>query len=159
MKTTFTFTTFQNLKNTLLVVAILFSGALFAQGGSKLTSGNESKQVTDKGVFTFENTVIDYGTIEYNADGVRSFTFTNTGTAPIIITQVKGSCGCTVPTKPNGPIMPGETAEIGVKYATNRVGQFSKTVTVTSNASEPTITLKIKGKVLPEKEKTTSDME
>ena len=55
--------------------------------------------------------------------------------------------------------MPGETAEIGVKYATNRVGQFTKTVTVTSNASEPSIVLKIKGKVLPEKEKGTSDME
>jgi len=159
MKTNVTFTSIQNLKNTFLLLAILFGGALFAQGGSKLINENASKVDENKGVFTFESTVIDYGTIEHNSDGVRAFKFTNTGTAPIIITQVKGSCGCTVPTKPDGPIMPGETAEIGVKYATNRVGQFTKTVTVTSNASEPTIVLKIKGKVLPEKEKATSNME
>ncbi len=142
--------THMSTKNALIVFAFLVTSALFAQ---------ETKQKENKGVFTFESTVIDYGNIEYNSDGVRAFTFTNTGNAPIIITQVKGSCGCTVPTKPDGPIMPGETAEIGVKYATNRVGQFTKTVTVTSNASEPSIVLKIKGKVLPEKEKGTSDME
>lgn len=136
---------FVSIKNAFLIVAVLFGMSTFAQGGSKL--------MEDKGVFTFESTVIDYGTIEYNSDGVRAFKFTNTGTAPIIISQVKGSCGCTVPTKPNGPIMPGESAEIGVKYATNRVGQFTKTVTVTSNATEPIITLKIKGNVLAEKEK------
>jgi hypothetical protein len=158
MKTSLTLTKLFTLKNTFLAFAILFGTAVFAQGGSKLMSSNDSKVATEKGVFTFESTVIDYGTIEHNSDGVRAFTFTNTGNAPIIITQVKGSCGCTVPTKPDGPIMPGESAEIGVKYATNRVGQFTKTVTVTSNASEPTIVLKIKGKVLPEKEKAKSDI-
>ena len=133
------------LKNTFLLLALFLGMSAIAQSGSKL--------MEEKGVFTFETMEIDYGTIEHNADGVRAFKFTNTGTAPIIISQVKGSCGCTVPTKPNGPIMPGESAEIGVKYATNRVGQFAKTVTVTSNASEPIITLKIKGNVLAGKEK------
>ncbi|MEZ4859511.1 MAG: DUF1573 domain-containing protein [Flavobacteriaceae bacterium] len=145
MKINSTFTLVGALKNTFLLMAILIGVTAFAQ---------ESILTEDKGIFSFESTVIDYGTIEYNSDGVRAFTFTNTGTAPIIITQVKGSCGCTVPTKPEGPIMPGETAEIGVKYATNRVGAFSKTVTVTSNASEPVITLKIKGTVLADKAKT-----
>jgi hypothetical protein len=103
---------------------------------------------TDSGVFEFESQVIDYGTIAHNSDGIRAFKFTNVGKSPIVITKVKGSCGCTVPTKPKGPIMPGETAEIGVRYATDRVGAFSKTITVTSNASEASIVLKIKGKVL-----------
>ena len=92
--------------------------------------------------------MIDYGTINQNADGVRAFKFKNVGKAPIVISQVKGSCGCTVPTKPEGAVLPGETAEIGVRYATDRVGAFSKTVTVTSNASEGSKVLIIKGKVL-----------
>ena len=74
----------------------------------------------------------------------------------MIISNVKGSCGCTVPTKPEEPIMPGETGEIKVKYATNRVGPFSKTVTITSNAYEPTVVLKIKGRVL---ENETDDLQ
>jgi len=125
-------------RNLILVMGLLLSTSIFSQ----------DINTTKKGVFEFESTVVDYGTIAQNADGVRAFKFKNTGNSPIIITAVKGSCGCTVPTKPDGPILPGESAEIGVKYATNRVGAFSKTVTVTSNASESTLILKIKGNVL-----------
>jgi hypothetical protein len=96
----------------------------------------------------FETDVIDYGTIEKGSDGVRVFTFTNTGNAPLIISNVKSTCGCTVPKKPDGPIMPGETGEISVKYDTNRVNPIRKTITVTSNADTPTIALKIKGLVV-----------
>jgi len=107
-------------------------------------------------VFEFENEVIDYGDIAVNSDGNRVFKFKNIGKSPLIISNVKGSCGCTVPTKPEEPIMPGETGEIKVKYATNRVGPFSKTVTITSNAYEPTVVLKIKGRVL---ENQTDDLQ
>ncbi len=108
-----------------------------------------AQTATDKGmgILKFETDVIDYGTIAENSDGVRNFIFKNVGTAPIMIVDVKTSCGCTVPTKPKKPVLPGETAEIGVKYATNRIGAFSKTITVISNASENTKILKIKGKV------------
>jgi len=99
-------------------------------------------------VFEFENDVIDYGDIAANSDGNRTFKFKNIGKSPLIITAVKGSCGCTVPTKPEEPIMPGDSGEIKVKYATNRIGPFSKTVTITSNAYEPTVILKVKGRVL-----------
>ena len=99
---------------------------------------------------------MDYGEIAHNSDGNRVFKFKNIGKAPLIITQVKGSCGCTVPTKPEEPIMPGETGEIKVKYATNRIGPFSKTVTITSNAFESTKVLKVKGRVLEDK---NSDLE
>jgi len=102
-------------------------------------------------VFEFENEVIDYGDIAANSDGNRVFKFKNIGKSPLIISSVKGSCGCTVPTKPEEPILPGETGEIKVKYATNRVGPFSKTVTITSNAFEPTKVLKVKGRVLEDK--------
>ena len=99
-------------------------------------------------IFEFENEVIDYGDIAKNSDGNRVFVFKNTGKSPLIISSVKGSCGCTVPTKPDKPIMPGETAEIKVKYDTNRVGPFSKSVTINSNAFESTKVLNIKGRVL-----------
>lgn len=96
---------------------------------------------------TFENDTVDYGTIMKGSDGVRVFNFTNTGDAPLIITNVKSSCGCTVPKKPDGPIAPGASSTIEVKYDTNRVGPIRKTITVTSNASEPMYALKIKGEV------------
>ncbi len=96
----------------------------------------------------FESETIDYGTIQKNADGKREFVFTNNGNKPLIITNAQGSCGCTVPTYPKEPIAPGAKGVIGVKYATDRVGAFTKTVTLTTNAAEPTKVLTIKGTVL-----------
>ena len=96
----------------------------------------------------FKTDSIDYGTIEKGSNGVRVFEFTNTGNAPLIISDVKSTCGCTIPKKPEGPIMPGETGKIEVKYDTNRVNPIRKTITVTSNADTPTIALKIKGEVV-----------
>ena len=97
----------------------------------------------------FESKVVDYGTIEHNADGARKFVFTNNGTEPLVIKSAKGSCGCTVPTWPKEPIAAGATAEIGVKYATTRVGKFTKTITLTTNASKKPVILTIKGEVNP----------
>ena len=96
----------------------------------------------------FKETTIDYGTIEKGADDVRTFEFTNTGDAPLIISKVNSSCGCTVPKKPDGAIMPGEMGEIQVKYDTKRVMPIRKTITVLSNAETPTVALKIKGNVI-----------
>jgi hypothetical protein len=99
----------------------------------------------------FDSETIDYGTIAHNADGNRKFEFTNNGSKPLIITNTTGSCGCTVPTTPKEPIAPGAKGTIGVKYATDRVGAFTKTVTVTSNAAgQATKVLTIKGTVLPD---------
>ncbi len=105
----------------------------------------------------FENETIDYGTIPHNADGNREFVFTNNGSKPLIITNATGSCGCTVPTTPKEPIAPGAKGRIGVKYATDRVGAFTKTVTVTSNAEgQATKTLTIKGTVLADEKSSTT---
>lgn len=101
----------------------------------------------------FESKTIDYGTIENGADGNREFKFTNTGDAPLVITNAKGSCGCTVPTWPRTPIAPGASDVIKVRYATNRTGGFSKTVTLTTNAvNSATVRLRIKGTVKPKVE-------
>ncbi|MGB0373447.1 MAG: DUF1573 domain-containing protein [Flavobacteriaceae bacterium] len=96
---------------------------------------------------TFESEVVDYGTIEKGDDGVREFKFTNTGSSPLYITQVRSSCGCTIPKKPTDSIMPGVEEVIEVKYDTNRVGPIRKTITVSSNAVTPVVALQIKGTV------------
>ena len=110
----------------------------------------------------FKATEIDYGEIAKGSDGIRIFEFTNTGDAPLVITKVNSSCGCTIPKKPEEPILPGETGQIEVKYDTKRVGPIRKTITVVSNSDTPTVALKIKGKILDtnegailSKEKTT----
>lgn len=96
----------------------------------------------------FKTDVIDYGTIEKGADGLRVFEFTNTGNAPLIISNAKSTCGCTVPNWPKEPIMPGQSGEIKVKYDTKRVNPIRKTITVSSNADTPTVALKIKGLIV-----------
>ncbi len=98
---------------------------------------------------TFEVMEVDYGTITQGSDPLRVFKFTNVGDEPLIISKAKGSCGCTVPKYPQDPILPGEAAEIEVRYDTNRIGPFQKTVTLTTNEADPTHVLKIKGKVNP----------
>jgi hypothetical protein len=101
--------------------------------------------------FKEKDNTIDYGTVtKDNDNGVRTFEFTNTGDAPLIITNVLSSCGCTVPTKPTEPILPGKTGKIEVKYNMNP-GPIRKTITVESNAMNydaGKVPLKIKGTVV-----------
>lgn len=98
--------------------------------------------------FTFEKELINYGKIDKGADGERVFVFTNSGDAPLVIKSIKSSCGCTVPKKPEAPIMPGAKGEIKVSYDTKRVGGFSKSITIFSNAiSSKQKVIKIKGYV------------
>jgi len=103
--------------------------------------------VEDGAMLTFETMVIDYGEIEQGSDPLRIFKFENTGNAPAVIKNAKGSCGCTVPVWPKEPIMMGEKSNIEVRYDTKRIGKFTKTVKLTTNYSEQPIVLTIKGKV------------
>lgn len=96
---------------------------------------------------TFESEVHDYGKIKQGADGTYEFKFKNTGKEPLIISNAKGSCGCTVPSWPKEPIKPGGSSVIKVTYDTKRVGPISKTVTITSNAKTASKVLQIKGTV------------
>ncbi|MBR9846670.1 MAG: DUF1573 domain-containing protein [Algicola sp.] len=122
-----------------LLVVMLFSCANFAQ---------ELDSTEAIGIFDFEEDVIDYGNIAQNSNGVRTFKFTNKGNAPIVISHVKTTCGCTVPTYPKQAILPGESATIDIKYATSRIGSFSKSITVISNADDSQKKLRIKGNVI-----------
>ncbi|MEK9609353.1 MAG: DUF1573 domain-containing protein [Flavobacteriaceae bacterium] len=100
-------------------------------------------------MINFEKETIDYGDISKGSEGTRTFIFENTGTAPLLIKGVRSSCGCTIPKKPEYPIAPGEKGEIIVRYDTNRVGVFRKTITVNTNVpTNSMIALKIKGNVL-----------
>jgi hypothetical protein len=134
------------MKN-LLLRTMLFAGLI--------TAGNVQAQQAatvdpNAPVIRFDRDTVDYGTIAHNADGYRYFRFVNMGKEPLIISEAHGSCGCTIPTPPKEPIQPGQTSEIKVHYATDRIGRFVKTVTVTSNASNSTKVVVIMGNVLPD---------
>lgn len=142
------------MKHMISTLALAFMG--FFVSAQEQAPSNPNAATID-----FETKLVDYGTIEKGADGQREFHFTNNGKEPLIITNVNRSCGCTVPSWPKEPIAPGESGVIKVKYDTQRVGPINKTITVSSNASTPTVVLRIKGKILqvavaktsPEKEK------
>lgn len=106
-------------------------------------------QDTSGPVLTLESNTIDYGSIEKNSEPLRTVGFTNTGTEPLIIKSARGNCGCTVPKWPKEPILPGETKQLEVRYATNRVGKFSKKVTLRTNEGDAVVhTIKVMGEVL-----------
>jgi hypothetical protein len=120
-------------------------------------------QAQSKGaIIKFSKVVHDYGTIYQNADGKSEFSFSNLGDEPLILSSVRSSCGCTVPSWPKEPILPGQSGVIVVTYDTKRIGGISKQITVLSNATESPLTLEIKGTVLQKPEevfpsKTTND--
>lgn len=100
---------------------------------------------TSKAKIVFEELTHNYGTIGRGADGNCVFKFKNEGTAPLVLSNVQTSCGCTTPAYTKDPVLPGKSGEIKVHYDTNRVGAFSKTITVMSNAEK--VVLKIAGTV------------
>jgi hypothetical protein len=131
-----TIKSFMTMKSFLFILSFLAFGTMAAIA-----------QHSNGPVMTFEVTTVDYGTIEKGADPIRKFKFTNTGNEPLIIKSAKGSCGCTVPTYPKEPIMPGESNVVEVRYDTQRVGMFTETVTLATNETTDTPTLTIKGEV------------
>ncbi len=82
---------------------------------------------------TFDKTTFDYGNVKPGSDGIRFFTVTNTGDKPLILSNVKASCGCTTPEFSQDPILPGKSAKIKVGYNTGINGGFNKMIEVFSN--------------------------
>ncbi len=123
----------------------LFASLVFGVSAQEV----ETKEVPANGAkIRFEKMEHQYGTIQKGGDGNCEFVFWNDGNEPLILQNVKASCGCTTPSYTQKPVMPGESGTINVKYNTNNVGGFSKTVTVTSNAVDnPRVVLRIKGNV------------
>ena len=126
------------MKKYLFLGFMLASAIVFAQKGAKIE-------------FSSSDNTMDYGSVYKDVDnGIRIFEFTNTGNAPLIIMNVLSTCGCTVPSKPEAPILPGKKGKIEVKYNMNP-GPIRKTITVESNAvnvPEGKVILKLKGEVL-----------
>ncbi len=119
-------------------------------------SYGQAPSVTSSGpVITFQEVVVDYGMISQGSDAVRVFIFTNTGNEPLVITAIKGQCGCTSigDSWNKQPIPPGGTGTFTVKYDTSiRVGQFEKKIMVYSNATNGSagiVEVRVKGNVLP----------
>lgn len=133
------------MKKITLALAVMICTAMI----SKAQTPQAPKENPNAPEAVYEKEVIDYGTIEYDADGNREFKFKNVGKEPLIVYNATGSCGCTTPSTPKEPIKPGETGIIKVHYDTKRPGHFEKTVTVSSNAKTPTKVLKIMGDVKP----------
>ena len=138
------------LSLSILLASVVVINAQTADGATPIQNENAA-------VISFEEEVVDYGTVEQGADGVREFVFTNTGKSPLIISNAVGSCGCTVPTWPKEPIKPGQKAAIKVKYDTKRIGAINKSITITSNATENTKIIRIKGTVVAPKTSPTKE--
>lgn len=130
----------------LFLVTAFFAASVIGQSAQKEESAELDK--TNAPEIVFEKTVHDYGTVPYKGDGKCEFKFTNTGKEPLILTNVRSSCGCTVPKWPREPILPGQSEVIHVEYKTNRIGRINKTITVQSNAETSSVVLRIKGQVL-----------
>jgi len=97
---------------------------------------------------SFEKDTHDFGNLKQYGNATTEFAFKNTGNSPLIISNARGSCGCTVPTWPREPIAPGATAVIKVKYDSKRIGPINKTVTISSNATNtPSKVIRIKGNI------------
>ena len=116
---------------------------------------NKLNENTNAPEITFAEKVHDYGTLFVGGDGNCEFEFTNTGKEPLILSSVRSSCGCTVPSWPREPILPGKKEVIKVKYDTKRLGPINKSVTVMSNAKNPTEVLRISGNIVKKPEEST----
>lgn len=137
------------MKKIFAAVALFFGLVANAQEGGSVVPSIDPNAPEIK----FETEVLDYGTVKFDANGVREFKVKNVGKSPLTISNVQGQCGCTAttidgkPGWPQEPILPGKSASIKVKYDTKRPGPFEKNVTITSNAKEPSKVVKIKGVV------------
>ena len=103
--------------------------------------------LADKAEMTFKYTDHNFGNVESGSDVSYDFEFINTGKEPLVINNVSTSCGCTTPSWPREPIPSKGRAKIKVRYDSNRIGNFSKTITVYSNSTNSPVVLSIKGSV------------
>ncbi len=124
----------------LFIALFVFVGSSFAQ----------------KGVMKFVTETHDFGKIVQGTPVTHVFTFRNVGTDPIIINDASASCGCTKPSWSKEPVMPGKTGSVSATFNAGVVAPFNKSVTVTSNAESPSVTLYLKGEVVATKEQTAA---
>ena len=109
----------------------------------------ESKPKLPPSKISFNEYTHSFGDVKQKTENAYDFVFTNTGDKPLVISDAKGSCGCTVPDYPKQPILPGETGKISVVYSSRTsVGHQEKNVTITANTSPEKTIIKISADVL-----------
>ena len=134
--------------NKIFVFAVCLSLGTTLMGQAEnlsLTKAVSGIEKVDGPVMTFESMIVDYGTIERHSEPLRIAKFTNTGNQPLVISNARGSCGCTVPNWPKEPVMPGETSQIEIRYDTKRLGKINKTVTISTNEGSQPHVLRVQG--------------
>lgn len=131
------------MKSIIILFSVLLS-AFVLSGQSSIISGSD-----DEAVITWENDIHDFGKIKKNVPVSVKYTFKNEGLKPLIITKVESSCGCTVPEYPKTPVKPLQSSEIIATFDAKTLGVFSKSITVSTNASEKPKVLILKGEVIP----------
>jgi len=140
------------MKKIIYSVILMLGATAFVSAQEVTQAAADNANDPNAPEITFEQEVHDFGTLEFEGNGQYDFKFTNTGKSPLIISSARGSCGCTVPDWPKEPIRKGESASIHVTYDTKRVGPFTKTVTINSNAKSATKVITIKGTVMSKEE-------
>lgn len=136
------------MKKLLLSATFVFGVVFLAM--SQTTVSVESGSPTAMAKFKWEKTTHDFGKIQQGKPVSIEFTFTNQGSSPLVISNVKGSCGCTVTKYSKEPIAPGKTGNIKATFNAAAMGAFNKSVRVTANVEGGTETLFIKGEVVKE---------
>lgn len=136
----------------LLALTFFLATALVSQAQDKKA---ETKTNPNAPVFKFQEEIFDFGEIPEGPQVTHEFKFKNIGKEPLVLANVKASCGCTTPSWPKEPVLPGKESSVTATYNTQgRVGPFTKAISITSNASEAVKVISIKGTVLsPEQEK------
>lgn len=127
-------------KSFLVVLTVLFSGALFAQAAKPADTGKE--------VVKFKETTYNFGKIKKGIPVTHEFDFTNVSDEPVIIEVATASCGCTTPTWPQAPIAKGKSDKITAGFNAASPGPFNKTITVKLHGVDKPVVLTITGEVV-----------
>ena len=121
-----------------------------AEATTETTTEGTTTEANGGGKVEFAETAIDFGKVKEGEIVERVFTYTNTGTEPVILSQVSASCGCTTPSYTQTPVLPGEKGEVKVSFdSKGQTGKQQKIITVVSNAENRVTTVQLKGEVEP----------
>lgn len=129
----------------------VFSGVYSQTASTENAVKPDNKVKVNGPVAKFDKTVHEFGDLVQSTPATTKFIITNDGNEPLIIASATASCGCTTPVYSKDPILPGKSVDISVTFNAAVLGNFMKTVTVKTNASDQPVILKIEGKVDPKK--------
>lgn len=143
--------------STLLILTVFFSFSCKENATEKINSENieKAEQRDAQAVYfpkiQFDKTEYDFGQITNGTPVETVFTYTNTGKSPLVVTNIKSTCGCTVPQDwSKEPLMPGASSQFTVKFNGKGANKVSKTITLTTNTEKGTENVKISAFVVPD---------